>query len=124
MDIDPKSGFKFQVDIEREQSNAVSKMKVFCYDLMSAELWSQLAVRPGFLMHDSNIFDGVDERQIARALELGERKSRECGFQYIVCLNSDVVPRNEFKTDCDIDKFVRLRLTDNEPAGRLLGIEY
>ena len=99
-------------------------MKVFCYDLMRAELWSKRDVRPGFLIHDSNIFDGVDERQVARALELGERKATECGFQYIVCLNSDSVPHNDFTKGFDINNFVRLRLTDDKPAGRLLGIEY
>lgn len=124
VDIDPKSGFKFRVEIERAESHGVSKMKVFCYDLMRAELWSERDVCPGFLIHDSALFSDVDERQIARALELAERKSRECGFQYIVCLNSDNIPSDEFSDDFDIDKFVRLRLTDNEPAGRLLGIRY
>ena len=99
-------------------------MKVFCYDLMRAELWSMRNVKPGFLIHDSNIFSDVDERQVARALELGARKARECGFQYIVCLNSDSVPYDEFTEGFDIDKFVRRRLTDNEPAGTLLGIEF
>lgn len=123
-DIDPKSGFKFRVEIERAESLGVSKMKVFCYDLMRAELWSKREVRPGFLIHDSDIFAGVDERQIARALELAERKSREFGFQYIACLNSDQVPRNEFSEDFDFDRFVRLKLTDDSPAGSLLGIRF
>ncbi len=123
-DIDPKSGFKFRVEIERAESHGVSKMKVLCYDLMRAELWSKRDVRPGFLIHDSTLFSDVDERQVARALELGAKKSQECGFQYIVCLNSDSVPYSEFTEGFDIDKFVRLRLTDKEPAGRLLGIEF
>ncbi len=123
-DIIPNSGFKFRVEIERAESHGVSKMKVFCYDLMRAELWSKRNVKPGFLIHDSNIFSDVDERQVARALELGARKARECGFQYIVCLNSDSVPYDEFTEGFDIDKFVRRRLTDNEPAGTLLGIEF
>ena len=76
-DIDSKSGFKYRVEIERAESHGVSKMKVFCYDLMRAELWSIRVVRQGFLIDDSNIFDGVDERQIARALELGALKMHE-----------------------------------------------
>ncbi len=123
-DIEPISGFKFRVEIDRQESHGVSKMKAFCYDMMRAELWSKRDVRPGFLIHDSNIFDGVDERQVARALELGERKATECGFQYIICLNSDSVPHNDFTKGFDINNFVRLRLTDDKPAGRLLGIEY
>ncbi len=124
VNVDREAGFRFDVDIPRAGSVGISKMKVFCYDLMRAELWSQRDVSPGFLIHDSNIFDGVDERQIALALELAELKTRECGFQYIVCMNSDSIPYQRFSEGFDIDKFVRLRLTDSEPAGRLLGIEY
>lgn len=124
VNVDREAGFRFDVDIPRASSVGISKMKVFCYDLMRAELWSQREVSPGLLIHDSNIFDGVDERQIALALELAERKTRECGFQYIVCMNSDTIPYGRFSDGFDIDKFVRLRLTDSEPSGRLLGIEY
>ncbi len=124
LDIDSKAGLKMDVDIERADSLGVSKMKVFCYDLMRAELWSQREVRPGFLIHDSDIFAGVDERQVARALELAERKTRECGFQYIVCLNSDQVPRDEFSDGFDFDSFVRLKLTDATPEGSLLGMRF
>ncbi len=124
VNVDREAGFRFDVDISRASSIGISKMKVFCYDLMRAELWSEREVSPGLLIHDSNIFDGVDERQIALALELAERKTRECGFQYIVCLNSDTIPYGRFSDGFNVDDFVRLRLTDNEPAGRLLGIEF
>ena len=124
VNVDREAGFRFDVDIPRASSVGISKMKVFCYDLMRAELWSQREVSPGLLIHDSNIFDGVDERQIALALELAERKTRECGFQYIVCMNSDTIPDGRFSEGFDIEKFVRIRLTDDKPAGRLLGIEF
>ena len=124
VNVDREAGFRFDVDIPRASSVGISKMKVFCYDLMRAELWSQREVGPGLLIHDSNIFDGVDERQIALALELAERKTRECGFQYIVCMNSDRIPYEWFTKGFDFDKYVRLRLTDNKASGRLLGIEY
>ncbi|MDE2818765.1 MAG: DUF2326 domain-containing protein [Chloroflexota bacterium] len=124
VNVDREAGFRFDVDIPRASSVGISKMKVFCYDLMRAELWSQREVGPSLLIHDSNIFDGVDERQIALAIELAELKTRECGFQYIVCMNSDSIPYQRFSEGFDIDKFVRLRLTDSEPAGRLLGIEF
>ena len=124
VDLDRETGYKFRIDINREGSAGISKMKVFCYDLMRAELWSTREVRPGFLIHDSDIFAGVDERQLALALQLAERKSRECGFQYIVCLNSDQVPRDDFSDDFDFDSFVRLKLTDDTPAGSLLGMRF
>lgn len=124
VNVDRESGFRFDVDIPRASSVGISRMKVFCYDLMRAELWSQRDVSPGFLIHDSNIFDGVDERQVALALELAEQKSRECGFQYIVCMNSDAIPYERFSDGFAFNEFVRKRLTDSEPSGKLLGVEF
>ena len=118
INIDPNTGFKFNVDIRRSGSAGISKMKILCYDLMRAELWSKRDVRPGFLIHDSDIFAGVDERQIARALELAERKSRECGFQYIVCLNSDTIPvANSATASISTSLYVCNLPTMNQPAG-------
>jgi len=48
----------------------------FCYDLMLARLWPARPATPGFLIHDSTIFDGVDERQRALALDLAANESR------------------------------------------------
>jgi uncharacterized protein YydD (DUF2326 family) len=118
------SGFKFKVEIERSGSHGIEKMKVFCYDLMVAQLWADKAPAPGFLIHDSTIFDGVDERQIALALERAEQVSREAGFQYLCTLNSDTLPDAELSDEFDIDDYVRLRLTDTKPEGSLLGIRY
>lgn len=118
------NGFQFNVDIERAGSEGINKMKIFCYDLMLAQLWSNRNPSPRLLIHDSTIFDGVDERQVARALELAARESRERGFQYICTLNSDMIPWSEFSPDFDFDSFVRLRLTDDTDEGRLLGIRF
>jgi uncharacterized protein YydD (DUF2326 family) len=63
-------GFKFDVEIERSRSQGIEQMKIFCYDLMLAELWARRGTGPGFLIHDSTLFDGVDERQVAKALQL------------------------------------------------------
>ena len=73
---------------------------------------------------DSTIFDGVDERQRAEALELAARESLAHGFRYICTLNSDYVPRNEFSTGFQIEDFIHLRLTDADPAGCLLGVRF
>lgn len=119
-----QSGFKFQVEIERSTSQGIEQMKVFCYDLMLVELWSEKGIGPGFLVHDSTIFDGVDERQIAHALQLAARESKQLGFQYICCLNSDLVPWDEFEEGFDLKEFVRLTLTDASEDGGLLGIRF
>lgn len=123
IDVGPK-GFKFNVEIERSGSQGISSMKVFCYDLMLAQLWSNRTLSPNMLIHDSTIFDGVDERQEALALELVASEARTRSFQYICTLNSDTIPRNEFSTDFNLDSFVRLRLSDATEDGGLLGIRF
>jgi len=123
--IDPApTGFTFDVEIERSGSTGISNMKVFCYDLMLARLWAAHPASPRFLIHDSTIFDGVDERQRAEALELAAAESQAHGFQYICTLNSDYVPRNEFSPDFQIEDYIRLRLTDADITGCLLGVRF
>lgn len=122
--VSDNGGLKLAYEIERGASQGVQEMMVFCYDLMLAELWSERSPSPGFLIHDSTIFDGVDERQIARGLALAERKSRECGFQYICCLNSDAVPWDELPGDFELRDFVRLELSDEGEEGGLFGIRF
>ena len=91
IDVGP-TGFKFDIEIERSGSTGISNMKVFCYDLMLATLWANRKPSPRLLVHDSTIFDGVDERQRALALELAAHESEQNDFQYICMLNSDYVP--------------------------------
>jgi len=45
-------------------------------------------------------------------------------FQYICCLNTDMVPTSEFSAGFEHTAAVRLRLTDNDPSGSLLGFRY
>ena len=66
----------------------------------------------------------MDERQVAHALELGQRESEDMGFQYICTLNSDKLPFDDFSPGFDLSQFVRLRFTDESEEGGLLGIRY
>ena len=94
------------------------------YDLMLASLWAARPASPGFLIHDGTLFDGVDERQRADALELAASESRAHGFQYICTLNSDYVPRNEFSSGFRIEDYIRLRLTDADVAGCVMRVRF
>jgi len=123
IDIGP-SGYRFGVEIERSESQGIGSMKVLCYDVMLAQLWSGRDPSPGVLVHDSTIFDGVDERQVAHALELAASQSERHGFQYLCALNSDSIPWGEFSPEFDLDSHVRLTLTDATPDGGLLGIRF
>lgn len=113
-------GYEFDIKIERLPSRGFENMKVFCYDLMLAALWSKKTKSPPFLVHDSAIFADVDSRQIASALTLAERESKRHGFQYICTMNHDSVPRDDLG-GLDFDGHVRLRLTDATDDGGLFG---
>ncbi len=119
-----EAGYRFNVEIERQDSQGVEQMKVFCYDLMLATLWAAKPATPGFLLHDSTIFADVDERQKAHALELAAKTAGEQGFQYICCLNSDGVPDADFSDGFSLQPHVRIELTDEGEKGGLLGIRY
>lgn len=117
-------GYKFHVKIERSGSEGIEKMKIFCFDLALLEL--QLAAGRGidFLIHDSLMYDAVDGRQTAKALERAHEVTSALGGQYICAMNSDTVPQGDFSKDFVLDDHVRLTLTDDTPAGRLLGMEF
>jgi uncharacterized protein YydD (DUF2326 family) len=119
-----QTGFKFDVEIQRSGSQGVSSMKVFCYDLMLASLWADRDPSPRLLVHDSSIFDPVDERQVANALVRAAEESKRQGFQYICMLNSDKVPTSDLPAGFDLAQFVRLRLTDATEGGGLLGFRF
>lgn len=123
IDVTP-NGFKFDVEIERSESSGVGNMKIFCYDITLVSLWSDAGRSPKILIHDSVIFDGVDERQQAAALQIAEKESVTKKFQYICMLNSDVVAQLEFPLQFNLNSFVRTTLTDDNISGSLLGIRF
>ncbi|MDA0179939.1 DUF2326 domain-containing protein [Solirubrobacter phytolaccae] len=122
--VNRDGGYRLDYDIAKGESQGVQEMVVFAYDLMVAELLSRHATKPGFLVHDSAIFDGVDERQRARALVLAERKARECGFQYLSLLNSDSIPTTDLPRDFKLADHTVLTLSDQGEDGGLFGIRF
>ena len=79
---------------------------------------------PCFLFHDSHLFDGVDERQVAKALQLGAIMAEQLGFQYIVTMNEDALPA-ELPKDFDLEQYiVPTPLTDATEDGGLFGIRF
>lgn len=118
-----ENAYKFDVEIPRSNSEGVGRMKVFCYDLMLVNNFSQKGMID-FLVHDTTMFDGVDSRQVAHALEHANKKGLESGFQYICFFNSDSVPNEDFSESFDLAGFVRLRLSDKRPEDSLLGFRF
>ena len=123
--IDISEGlYRFDVDIERSGSGGIGNMKIFCYDMMLAGLRAGRPAPPGFLAHDSDLFDGVDSRQTAKALQLAAAESGEGRFQYVCTMNTDDVPRDDFDRGFDFDSMVTATLTDKDAGGSLLGIRF
>ncbi|MCF6284841.1 MAG: DUF2326 domain-containing protein, partial [Candidatus Hydrogenedentes bacterium] len=107
IDVDD-TGYKYQVDIERSGSEGIDKMKIFCFDLASLQL--QMKSRPGldFLIHDTLMYDSVDERQRALAFEHAHEVTSAIGGQYICTINSDMVPTDDFSEGFDFHSHVRM----------------
>ncbi len=119
------NGPKFEVHIEGQRSKGITSMQVFCFDMMLTEIGLQRNHGPGFLIHDSHLFDGVDERQIAKALQLGAERAEAAGFQYICTLNSDALPQDGFRRGFDVADYVMdTRLTDATDTGGLFGLRF
>ena len=119
------NGPTFEVKIDAQRSKGITNMQIFCFDLMLAELATRRGIGPGFLIHDSHLFDGVDERQVAKALQLGADHAARVGFQYIITMNSDALPEDGFQDDFDVQSFINsTRLTDAIETGGLFGIRF
>jgi uncharacterized protein YydD (DUF2326 family) len=116
-----KAGYQISFAIDRSGSEGVDQMVVFCFDLAVATVWAKQRKGFGVWIHDSSLFADVDPRQYAAALKLAAQKSAEFGFQYICCLNIGSLPTSLLE-GFDLDKFVRLRLSDKGSEGRLLGM--
>ncbi|MFE6305800.1 ABC-three component system protein [Nocardiopsis sp. NPDC057823] len=118
-----RSHLDIELKLEADDSTGISNMKVFCFDLTWAVVAHRAGRGPDFLVHDSKLYDGVDERQVARALELAVQVTREEGMQYIVTMNSDDLAKAE-RLGFDADPYVvEPRLNDSEHGG-LFGFRF
>lgn len=118
-------GPQFDVHIDGQRSKGITNMQIFCFDLMLTEISIKNGRGPRFLIHDSHLFDGVDERQVAKALQLGAERAKAAGFQYIVTMNSDALPREGFQRSFDVKAHViNPKLTDATDTGGIFGLRF
>ncbi len=111
--------------IQGIRSEGIKSMLIFSFDIMLTTLLTRQGRGPGFLAHDSHLFDGVDERQASIALETAAKYAEKEGFQYIVTMNSDFFSTlSDFSENFDINDYVlETRLTDEEDGG-LFGFRF
>lgn len=117
-------GPEFSISIQGDGNRGgIDRMEIFCFDVM---LFDTAAERfdggPGFLIHDSHLFDGVDPRQVRSAIALGAKSAADAGGQYIVALSSDTLIQIADVIDEPKD-VLRPRLSDDEGGG-LFGIRF
>ncbi|MFD7963001.1 ABC-three component system protein [Streptomyces zaomyceticus] len=110
--------------IRSDNSRGIGNMVIFCFDLAIAVLAHRHGRGPDFLVHDSHLFDGVDERQLVKAFALAAEVSAEEGMQYIATINSDDLAK-AVRLGFDDSPYVREpRLTDDLEDGGLFGFRF
>ena len=119
-----ETSLRINPHIGGEDSQGVGKMVTFCFDLMAAVIARRGGRGPDFLVHDSHLFDGVDERQVAKALSLARRVCSEEGLQYIVTMNSDDLEKAERHGAGVADCIIEPRLTDEYDTGGIFGFRF
>ena len=114
----------FQFPMQGSRSKGIKNMQIFCFDMMLMRLCTKRGIGPGFLIHDSHLFDGVDGRQVISALKVGAETANELGFQYIVTMNEDDAFKEKI-TGFDLREYVLpVVLTDATENGGLFGFRF
>jgi uncharacterized protein YydD (DUF2326 family) len=119
-----ESGVRFSPHIESDESQGISSMVIFCFDLTMTVMAHRGKRGPDFLVHDSHLFNGVDSRQMARALRLGSEVAAEEGLQYLVTMNSDDLQKAGGHGFDAAPYLLRVRLTDDREDGGLFGFRF
>lgn len=118
---DSSDGPHFEIKIQGERSKGIRNMQIFCFDMMLMILSQEKGIGPGFLIHDSQVFDGVDENQKATAFQIGAEMAQKYDFQYIVTMNSCDMP-SEYSDNFNIDEYILpVGITDAKEDGGLFG---
>ncbi|MCY0149641.1 DUF2326 domain-containing protein [Hoeflea sp. G2-23] len=119
-----ETGPQFNVHIAGNRSGGIANMEVFALDYALLKVVTKRLGGPGFLIHDSHLFDGVDERQVVAALEVGAKLAREMEVQYIVTMNSDVFENLPFSDDLNANEACLSTILDDTETGGLFGFRF
>lgn len=119
-----ETGLRFLPTTPSDASAGVMSMEIFCFDLTIAQLALRRGEGPGFIIHDSHLFEPVDGRQFARALQIAADFSAETGIQYIALLNSDELDRAEREAGVSFAPYVLETALADTPDGGLFGSRF
>jgi len=119
-----KGVLKVVPKIDGDASAGILGVKTFLLDMVCAVTAIQLGRAPRILVHDSQLFDSMDDRQIASCLNIGARLADEVGFQYVVTLNSDRLAAAEAEGFDRRSYVIEPVLTDAGEEGGLFGFRF
>jgi uncharacterized protein YydD (DUF2326 family) len=114
---------EIEAHIEDDNSRGIHNMLIFCFDLALAVIAHRAARGPDFLVHDSHLYDGVDERQVARALGLAAEVMDTESMQYIVTMNTDDLNK-AISEGFYADPFIIEPYLSDQPDGGLFGFRF
>ncbi len=118
------NGPVFQFPMQGSRSKGIKNMQIFCFDLMLMRLCAKRGIGPGFLIHDSHLFDGVDGRQVISSMKVGAEMAAELGFQYIVTMNEDDAFKETTEGFDLREHALPVALTDATDDGGLFGFRF
>ncbi|WP_405713663.1 DUF2326 domain-containing protein [Streptomyces xanthophaeus] len=110
--------------VDSRDSTGINKMVIFCLDLTAAVLAHRHGRGPDFLVHDSHLFDGVDDRQVTEALRLAAEVAEQEGLQYISTFNSDKLQRARDGGFDPAPYMIEPKLNDEYEDGGLFGFRF
>lgn len=121
-----ETGPEFSITIQGRNSRGVNSMQVFCFDMMLMRVAGKRGMTPGFLVHDSHLFDPVDERQNEKAWVYGAGLAEALGFQYIITLNSDQIPspQNRSIPQFPLEQYIVQPYLTDADGGGLFGFDF
>ncbi|HWG90715.1 MAG TPA: ABC-three component system protein [Candidatus Thermoplasmatota archaeon] len=114
-------GIDVRPRIHGDRSTGIRMMQTFAFDLTLMSVWSKEKLGPGFLVHDSHLFDPVDADVVDKAISTAEQRCRAEGWQYVVTLNTDSIPSSLRPRIEDVA--LPIRLADTETGG-LFGFRF
>jgi uncharacterized protein YydD (DUF2326 family) len=118
------NGIRFVIERPDLPSEGVTQMQIFTFDLALATVCARRSVWPGFLVHDSHIFDGVDGRQIGYALKTAHERTMSLKGQYIVTMNSDDLEKARKESGFDFTQHIVEPVLDDTETGGLFGFRF
>jgi len=124
LDLTDAGVLKVTPKIEGDASKGIAEVSIFLFDITCVAVGMKNGTVPGILVHDSQLFDSMDDRQLASCLKIGVRFAEEYDFQYIVTINTDRLEAAE-KIGFDRSDYpIPVSLTDSGETGGLFGFRF